>query len=262
MTSLTIIASIEGLLVFVVIVLLSALSNWLKQRKELEQQRRRNLPGPSMVTKQSPQAQAPPTGQPTHPAPPPKLDWEEQLRRLLEGDIGAPEPEVVPEPTPTSAEPPPKKAVPPPLIAQTGPMKPEEHVQRPQAVSGAPARQPEAAPAPMSPAPSPHPQSEQSYTGTSVSSELAKLEASAAAYKRAAELAAQTAAKLEEIARLRGVGGYERSRVPTGGVSPEVLQVREMLGNPRSASQALIAAVILGPPRALKETPGELWASP
>lgn len=262
MTVVTIIASIEGLLVFVVIVLLSALSNWLKQKKELEQQRRRTLQAPPAVTKRSAQGQPPSTVRPTQPAPPPKLDWEEQLRRLLEGDVGEPEPEVVPEPMPTRAEPLPKKAVPPPLIPQAGPVKPQEHAQKPPVVSGAPARQPQVVPAPMSPAPSPPAKAEQSYAGTSVSTELAKLEASAAAYKRAAELAAQTAARLEEIARLRGVGGYARSGVPTGGVSPEVQQVREMLANPRSASQALIAAVIFGPPRALKETPGELWAAP
>ncbi|MDH7502617.1 MAG: hypothetical protein QHJ82_07895 [Verrucomicrobiota bacterium] len=262
MTLLTIIASIEGLLVFVVIVLLSALSNWLKQKKELEQQRRRNLQGPPVVAGRSPQGRPAPTSQPPQPVLPPKLDWEEQLRRLLEGDVGAPEPEVVAEPVPTSAEPAPKKSVPPPLIPQTGPMKPQEHVQQAPAERGVPPGPSQVAPSPVSPAASPPAKAEQPYTGTSVSAELAKLEASAAAYKRAAELAAQTAAKLEEIARLRGVGGYARSRVPTGGVSPEVQQVREMLGNPRSASQALIAAVILGPPRALKETPGELWAAP
>lgn len=262
MTLLTIIASIEGLLVFLVIVLLSALSNWLKQKKELEQQRRRNLQGPPMVTRRSPQGQLPPTVQPPQPAPPPKLDWEEQLRRLLEGDVGAPEPEVVPEQMPTGAEPSQQTPVPPPLIPQAGPTKPQEHVQRAPTEQGAPVRPSQPAPTPVSPAAPPHSKAEESYTGTSVTAELAKLEASAAAYKRAAELAAQTAARLEEIARLRGVGGYERSRVPTGGVSPEVQQVREMLGNPRSASQALIAAVILGPPRALKETPGELWAAP
>jgi len=245
------IASIEGLLVFLAIVVLSALSNWIKQRKELqEQQQRRNLAKPS------PEGQplAPP-GPPAPPAPPP-LDWQEQLRRLLEGEPEMPEPVPPPEPRAPAAEtaphpapapkPPPTSPRPPPIV----PPVPRPAV-RPRPAVQVPPHKPE--PVPVI--------AEWTDAPAQPTGDLARLDASAAAYKRASELSVETAAKLERLAHLPGLAG-PRGPVPRHGVvSHEASQVRALLKTPRTTRQAVMVSVILGQPRALEETPQTWWAA-
>src|SRR5271165_1760439 len=86
-------------LAFAVIVSISAISGWLKKRAA-EQERKRRQMNPSAGTATRPnQPVAPP--QPARPA-----SWEEELRRLLEGNApAAPPPPVAPPVRPVSAPP-------------------------------------------------------------------------------------------------------------------------------------------------------------
>lgn len=256
MILLVFIASIEGLVVFLVIVLLSALSNWIKQKKEFEQQRRR-------IPATQPREKPPGPREPEKPVPPPVLDLEEQLRRLLDETL--PDREAVPEPSPPPPDLTKQPSVPPKLVPQTPskePAKPEPATaaipQPPKEKPPVPSQVLARSPSPM-PAREARPEPDRSSTAASV--ELAKLEASAAAYKRAAELAAQTAARLEEIARLGARGAATDSMASVKGLSPDILQVRAMLANPRSAAQAIIASQILGPPKCLEEAPDAFWVN-
>jgi len=216
-------ASWESLLVFLVIVLLSGLSNWLKQRQsrrqeaELDEARRTGHGEPA----------GPPPLLP--PRSPETSDWEKELRRLL-GE----EPEPVP----------PRPVLPPPLSQ----------------------------PVPTSPPPLREQVTGQTADWTSletgrepflVSTETG-LE-SAAEHEGSVEEEESGEASLAELpAAWQHAGHVPGASTPAqqglvlsarGGVrliSPEIARVRAQLHRPRTAREAILAAVILGPPRGLE----------
>jgi hypothetical protein len=118
MTPILAASSWESLLVFLGFILISAFTNWLKKRREEQQQAQQQ---------QQPQ---PPAGMPSVPGPgrteqpqPRRASWEDELRRLLEGDESTPP--AAPPPAPAPAPPPFVPAAPPPLPSrQTRPAHP------------------------------------------------------------------------------------------------------------------------------------------
>lgn len=249
-------ASIEGLLVFLAIVVLSAVSNWIKQRNELERQKqRRNLAG------QQPVPELKPTEQPS----PPQIDWREQLRRLLEGEPAEPDSIPAPQARTTATESAPKPAPPPPPPPFVSPPIRQEP-SRPQPVVPQAVRPPASQrPSPAADLPRIPPASagvKPTVAPSETSSGLARLETSATVYKRASELTAETATRLEHLARLPGLSGRRRAVPGHQPAAREKTQVFGLLKTPRSARQALLASVILGRPRALEETPDGWWAKP
>jgi len=81
------------------------------------------------------------------------------------------------------------------------------------------------------------------------SQQLASLSESKQAYARASQLDQTAAARIE-----RTPGQHvQLTTVIRRTTSPEVMQVVSLFKNARAARQAVIASVILGPPRALEE---------
>lgn len=212
----------ESLIAFVVILLLSGISSWLRQRKapppeRLEEEPERPAPIP-------PWARRPGTPEET-PSRQPEFDLERELRRLFgEEEVKPPPPPVVVV-TPREAPPPPPPP-PPPLQ-------------------------------PASPAP-PAPSRE--------SSPLAQAEL---AYQRASGVDAEALARLEAArARVEAEKALAAARhaalpIRPSGRTPEVEAVLASLRSPLTARQAVLASIILGPPKALEPPspaiPGLRW---
>ncbi|MCP5516304.1 MAG: hypothetical protein H7A45_03490 [Verrucomicrobiales bacterium] len=206
----------ESLLFFVVIIAISALSNWLKRKQE--EQQRSALPTEST-------ADAPP---PTEAAPGRKpWDWEAELRRLFDD-------------RPPPAPPPP--AEPPPVVFPPEP-------------ASAAAQRPFPADVP-SPRPSAVPALEQRMEGAKerLHERLARLKRADAAYHRAQQLDQSVSARLDRLGQLRQDGRVESAEKPQRRqrTSPEVQRVRAALARPRSAREAIIAAEILSRPPGLQ----------
>jgi len=228
-------ASWESLLVFLVIVLLSGLSNWLKQRQEKRQQaegqeKRGLAPGEPAV---------PP---PLHPPREPEAaDWEKELRRLFGEE---------PEPPP----PPPRPVAPPPLVRPSPvfPSGPPEPI-LPRTFKG-PAMEPESAPRPIA-----------RPLGTPLAPVPEALEAEEQpefVWTAPAELASATHGGIHarEAAVVRPQGGLisaehvlpATTRARERHTSREIARVRAQLRQPRTAREVILATVMLGPPRALE----------
>jgi hypothetical protein len=228
-------ASWESLLVFAVIVLLSAASNWLKQRQERRQEdehpeRPRARPGEAAAP---PPLPLPPESGPT--------DWEKELRRLFGEDPDAPPPSpprtvpappvVTTSPVPTSRQPVPaipRSVTPPPIESE-----PEiEPIQLPAGTHFAPtakALDGEAAPEFV----------------------LAPLAESASALQRAGQLQEDAIARLQRASFLAFQHAPARPQARQPRTSPEIARVRAQLRQPRTAREVILATVLLGPPRAL-----------
>jgi hypothetical protein len=210
----------ESLLAFVVILVLSGIGNWIKQRKG---------PPPEPWGDDEEGSPAPPLRrQPPSPQPaetPPVFDLERELRRMLGQEPGAPAPAAPPPRT----EPPPV-ALPPPVARRSEP-----------AVEPPPVRR--------GLFPGPAEELDQQETPTF---ELAPMAESAAAYQRGSDIDDAASAK---IAAARARTDQPRSVVAghaTPRLSPEVTSVLASLREARTARQAVLAAVILGPPKSLE----------
>lgn len=208
----------ESLIAFVVILVLSGLSNWLRRRKGLPTEageEQAPIPPPLRPRRREP---GPEPSAPETAPPEPPFDLERELRRLFGEEPSPPPP---PPPPAVEAEP----------------------------VESAPPRLPAPAPAPGAgldalPAPSrelaPLAEAEAAYHRASALDELAraKVEAARARAEAAKVLAAQRRA--EAAARLRGR-------------SPAVETLLTALQSPHTARQALLATLVFGPPKALDE---------
>jgi hypothetical protein len=173
---------------------------------------------------------SPPPNRPDPSRPRPQFrstSWEEELRRLLEGQ--APPPVAPPPPRPPVAMMPQTPRVitatlPPPVVAVPGPA--HSGWQRPI----------------ISPPPLPH--------GVEVSNRgLASLSESKQAYARASQID-QSAAMLIERTPGQVV---QLTTVTKRSVSPEIIQMVSLFKNARAARQVVVASVIFGPPRAFEE---------
>lgn len=207
----------ESLVALVVILLLSGLSNWLRQRKQLPGEPG-DAEGPPPPLRPLRRDRGPAESAPAEPP----FDLERELRRLFGEE---------PQPPP----PPPPIVVPAPAPPSPPPLAPEAETWEARESESAPVRLPAALA-----------EAEAAYQRASALDELAqaKIEAARARAEAAKALAGRQPAAT--VARWR-----------TG--APEVEAVRAALQSPRTARQAVLAAIILGPPKALEETPSALW---
>jgi hypothetical protein len=183
-------------------------------------------------SKNEKQDSSPPVNRPdpSRPRPQPQLrstSWEDELRRLLEGQA------------PPQAAPPPQRT-PPTISPQT--LRAITVRTLPAAVTN---------PAPV------YPGRERPILSTPplppgveiTSQQLAPMNESKQAYARASQLDQTAAARIERIPGQH----VQLTAVVRRAASPEVVQVVSMFKNSRAARQAVIASVILGPPRSLEE---------
>jgi hypothetical protein len=225
-------ASLESILVFAAIVLISALSNWLKQRQERKQAEARGPKGPVPPTL----APRPvfeddedlETLPPLRPVAKP-LDWQEELRRLLEGD------------QPRPAPPPPPLPPPPPVVPSPVPVFD--------------------APPPVPDVPPPQPE----IVTTSETQDVSiggrgRLQESAAAFLRGTQVIETAEARLQSaLEQVASAKPAAVGRATLRRSAETAARLREMLGNPTSLRQAILASIVLGPPRSLEERASRQW---
>lgn len=198
------------------VLLVTALSSWLQKRSQAQQSEAdepRPLPKPPKTPSRIPQPRetAPPPAQPRR-----RSSWEEELRRLLEGET-SPEPAEAPVIIRKSESPPTPST--PPVISAPAPTL----VQEQSAVRGQ------------------------------------KLADAEAAYAKARQLHQETARRLQEVVAhtKQHRGGPEQRFSPN---APEALPAITLLRDRHGVRQAIIASIILGPPRGLEEELGN-WPS-
>lgn len=220
----------ETLLYIAAFVALSAVSNWFKkrgQKAETPAGSSREEPRPAVAP---PRIPAP--GQPTPPSrtqPPPKrFDWEEELRRMLEGE--SEEPESHPRPSP-----------PPPPVTQ--PLPPPPGAPRP-------VRSPVPLPSPPVAKPQPAP-AHHTVSARKQHPHLASLDESAKAYHRAEELHKQVAETLEKVIELKPYSPMPQLAYPQ---SLDAHQARALLRHHGTLRQSLIVSVVLGPPKSIEDS--------
>ncbi len=194
----------EQILFLVAVAVLSMLHSWWTKRKEQETE----------------DAATPAPDQPQRPAPkrPSPANWEEELRRLLEGDDDkpAPRPPPVIVQAPRPVAPPPLPAAPRPRMAP----RPAAVVSQsdPDMDVGLPVRMP-------------------------------SLEGSAQAFLRASNIEAKVAAHMQRADQQ--VSSHPKV-VSKRESSPEVRHAVSLLRNRQSQRAVILAGVILGPPKALE----------
>ncbi len=225
-------ASLESLIAFAVILLLSAVGNWIKSRNarspdDAEERERPAAPG------------RPRPGQPETPAPRPPagFDWERELRRMFGEE---PEPQ-------RPAPPPPSTTVPPRMPPTAAPQPSHPHA------SPTPVTTARSEPAsPSKPSWRRHDATEDAPAldhADAPTANLATLSSSRVAYDRARALQAATQARLEAV-KARVQGTAKPTEALTGSASADVAALVRSFRNPRTARQAMLAAVILGPAKA------------
>lgn len=214
----------DSLLIMLAILAITAISSWLQRKGQRED------PGSlgdewktikPRKTEPPPQPAPPKIGQPTS-SPrkaPPAIDWERELRRLLQGDA------------PTAAPPPP-----PPLVRE----------------EPAPAPRPAPPPVvrPVKPPPMRFPVPAVVERRESGPASTILVEASSA-YQKAQQLHKSVADRLREVDQaieLHKAGAPAHTRA----VPPDVRSALSMLQNPKTVRQAIIASLILAPPKALE----------
>jgi hypothetical protein len=225
------------LIVVLFFIAFSALSNWLKKRGQAERARRtaRN-PQPPPATPQS--SQSSPVIRGTTPRPAGPASWEEELRRLLEGETpSAPPARPQPAPPPiaprTITLPPLKPAMSAPPVAVPRPATPRPAFVRPSIV-----RVPESTPAPL-PVP----------TVTSIGTrDLASMSQSRDAYEKGQQLSQKVAAHIEKVPTQR----VQLTTVTRTRSAADSNAALAMFKNPRAARQAVIVSIVLGAPRAFE----------
>jgi hypothetical protein len=197
----------DGLVIILILIVMSAAANWLKRRGQSEETE--IWPDEAEPGDQSPtHRRAAPPDAPATPPRPARSSWEEELRRLLEGETPR-RPEPKPAPTP------------PPV--------------RPVVIT------------PSKPVPAPPPLT----TAAPASGRARTIGQTAVALGRARELQRRAADDFRRAqSRIGGrplLSAMERRRDR----SEEIRRAREWFSNPQAARQAVIASVILGPPRAV-----------
>lgn len=219
-------ASLEGLLFFLLIIGISALSNWLRQKQQQKQD-----------------GEAPPAegevGAPRRRG----FDWEQELRRLIEGSR-------------QQEQPPPQ---PPPVVRPVLVEEPDEMV--PPLVEPTPVQRRREPPRPVSPKAPAAPatisasfKEEMAGRRESLHTRIGRLKASWA--KRAEGVETSVARRTAGLKQVSGSGASPMSPMVFGGqrreASPAVRNVLATLRRPTSASEAIIAADILGQPKGLQ----------
>lgn len=216
-------ASLESILVFVAIVLISAVSNWLKQRQERKQA---EAQGESAPLRPRPAIPNVFDDQPKAPAAPRPLDWQEELRRLLEGD------ERKPVSPPSAASPQRTPPRPMPVFDDESPVKPDPVLAR----AGGPVTV----------------LVETESEGPSGSGP-GRLQESAAAFLRGNQLGDAVESRLQAVASQVATARVSRALARSGNATETANRLKAQLRNPVAVRQAILAAVVLGPPRGLEQ---------
>ena len=201
----------EKLIFLVAVVVISMLHSWWQKRKGEGEPESPAWPvpnprRPSVPPRQSPQ---------TRPPQPPAASWEDELRRLLQGE----------EPSRPAA---------PPVVVQSAPPPPlpRAAAPRPRVLSK----------------PEPVLESDSSMeTGLPV--QMPTLEHSAQAFLRASQLESKVAAHMNRVdQQVTTHAGLEVKRQ----TSPAVQEALGLVRNRQSQRAAILAGIILGPPKAME----------
>ena len=153
--------------------------------------------------------------------PPRRTSWEEELRRLLDDEAPAAAPPPHPQPPIVIAQPRPQPA-PTPRPIQPPPIFAQPSVALPQPVQM-----------------------------VARAGNLASMDESRRAYERASQLDTAVSARIEKIPGEHVKPTVVLRRPPP----PDIAQVVSLFKTSRTARQAVIASIILGPPRALEDAP-------
>ena len=218
----------ESLLIAVVLIAISAISNWLKKKRasndsETWPSEESTLP----IPRSRPPAR---TSTPTaSPAPAKRLDWEEELRRLLGEEEPAPPPPVpTPRPQASTAPPPvskPVKLPPPPVVSQT-----LSTIEMPPVLQSISVED--------------SPNLELSHREM----QLARMDESRQSHQRAARVSGQVAEQMQRADEQ--VSRHTHARRLSA--STEAAQVVALLRHPRTARHAFVASLVFGPPKAFE----------
>ncbi len=203
----------ETLITLLVFGIIAAIGNWFnaQKRKKLDAEREREAASPNVRPMQRPSESRPP--------PAPAFDWQEELRRVLQGD----EPVLPPRPPPPPVL---RPATPPPV-----PRPQPAQVSKPIVVVR------------------PFPVVETEGTGLPVT--LPGLTQSATAYTRAQKLESSVEGHMREA---REQVARHTVRVSARRATPEVAGIVKMIREPHGARTAILASIILGPPKALENS--------
>ncbi|MBI5773440.1 MAG: hypothetical protein HZA89_06820 [Verrucomicrobia bacterium] len=208
-------AAIDSFWIFIAFVAVSVISNWIKKKGEQQQE------DPWTSDDETPSR---PTAEPRRTAPPAPqkiTNWEEELRRVLEGNI------------PTTSSPPPP--LPPPIVV----------------VEQRPAPPPKSFELKSAPVLS-RVRVEESSDEEMQGGRLATLSQSAAAHARASHLQVQLAQRFQQSG---GSTARNTSTVPVAhraAPTAEMAAIRQLFRQPSTVRQAVVASLILGPPKALE----------
>ncbi len=222
-------AGVDSFWVVVAIAIGSAIYNWLQKRNEAaKDQDSQPSPDPR-------QRKQPLTGkQPVAPRQTKPASWEEELRRLLEGE-------------------PPAEPAPPIIIYEQRPAAPA-----PPPLRNAPPVVEEQSPAPVRPlatlkeSSSAYERAEQ--IDKQVEAQLGRIGSMAEATTALQKAGGLDVAVADRLSKVTGHLVPEAAVVHRKVCPPEVEQVVALFRNPRSARQAVLASFILGPPKAFDET--------
>ena len=214
--------------ILLLIVLGSAINEWLKKKKQTG--KKDSWPtGSDSQQPRDPATQQMP--RPASPRPKAKSDWEEQLRRLLDGEM----PMAKPPPVAPPHAPPPILPV---IVQEPKPSPPKGPV-----VAATPVTR--TAPLALSGPGT-------AEAAKTVEVHLQALKESAAAYQRASHLHEGVA---EHLKRVEEMTEHHPGKVPTAhrpGFSAEAAQTIALIRNPHMVRKAIIASLIFGPPKALE----------
>jgi hypothetical protein len=201
----------NSLLLLLIFVAVSIISSWLQKKQKGQQDEEEEAQPPKRRPHGPSAPPPPPVGRPV----PRPRSWEEELKRLLEGQIEEP-PAPPPPPTPVVVQPrPPAPRVPPPLPARTA----------------------------ESPRPAEHSPVEVTFQA------LPGLTQATHAYAEASTMEEKVQQHLREVTQ-KPVG---LTKVLHRASTAEATGARALIRDRHSVRSALLASIILGPPRGLSE---------
>lgn len=205
-------SGLESLITIAIFLGIAVVSAWLKRKQQADDDTETWPAEPHRPT--PPARPLTPTPRPQVPRPTKPASWEEELRKLLEGDEPAPQPPPVivyetPRPRPPPAAPPPVPRRAPVIIREA-----DDEMER-----GLPVH-------------------------------LPSLTQSGQAYKRASQLDVSMAEHLRQISEKVTTHAPAMKRLP-----PALHPAFALIRNRASLQSAIVASLILGPPKALEGQP-------
>jgi hypothetical protein len=203
-------AAIDNWIILLIFAAVSMVVSWLQKRQRQGQDEEETPSAPPNRRPDTVPSPAPPPGRPA----PKPLSWEEELRRLLEGQTAeppsAPPP---PPPIPTQAR---RPAVPPPMPAPEPKVRSHAYEHSPVEVAFTP---------------------------------LQGLTESTQAIDEAVTLEERVRLHLRQVTQ-KPVGTTQVRHLPA---SANAAQLHALIRDPKSVRTAVLASIVLGPPRALAE---------